>query len=89
MAEALRTDPSDTQGVAGDDIASSLLEVAEQAGQNPFDVYECVNSLLASFPPEAGVMLLAELVAGKKAVIDQAVAGFRVASGCCSRAVGG
>ena len=76
MAEALRAAPPDTQGVAGNDIASSLLEVADQAGQNPFDIYECVNSLLASFPPEAGVMLLAELVAGKKAVIDQAVAGF-------------
>ena len=76
MAEALQAAPPDTQGVAGNDIVSSLLEVADQAGQNPFDVYEYMNSLLASFPPEASVMLLFELVAGKKAVIDQAVAGF-------------
>jgi hypothetical protein len=76
MAEALQSGPPDTQGVAGNDIVSSLLEVADQAGQNPFDIFEHMNSLLASVPPEASVMLLLELVAGKKAVIDQAVAGF-------------
>jgi hypothetical protein len=76
MAEALQAAPPDTQGVAGNDIASSLLEIADQAGQNPFDIYEYMNSLLASFPSEASVMLLFELVAGKKAVIYQAVAGF-------------
>jgi len=76
MAEALQAAPPDTQGVAGNDIASSLLEIADQAGQNPFDVYEYMNSLLASFPPEGSVMLLFDLIAGKKAVIDQAVAGF-------------
>ena len=80
MAEALQAAPPDTQGVTGNDIVSSLLEIADQAGQNPFDVYEYMNSLLAGFPPEASVMLLFELIAGKKAVIDQAVAGFRVAS---------
>src|SRR6266567_4816580 len=47
VAEALRTAAPDTQGVAGSDAVSSLLEVAYQAGQNPFDVYEWVNSLLA------------------------------------------
>ena len=76
MAEALQAAPPDTQGVAGNDIVSSLLEIADQAGQNPFDVYEYMNSLLASFPPEASVMLMFELIAAKKAVIDQAVAGF-------------
>jgi len=76
MAEALQAAPPDTQDIAENDIVSSLLEVADQAGQNPFDVYEYMNSLLASFPPEASVMLLFELVAAKKAVIDQAVAGF-------------
>jgi len=76
MAEALQATPPGTQGDAGNDIVSSLLEVADQAGQNPFDVHEYVNSLLAGFPPEASVTLLYELVAGKKAVIDQAIAGF-------------
>ena len=76
MAEALQAAPPDTQGGAGNDIVPSLLEVADQAGHNPFDVYEYVNSILAGFPPEASVMLLFELVAGKKAVIDQAVAGY-------------
>ena len=76
MSEALQAAPPDTQGVAGNNIVSSLLEIADQAGQNPFDVYEYMNSLLASFPPEGSVMLLFDLIAGKKAVIDQAVAGF-------------
>ena len=76
MAEALQAPLLDAQGPAGNDIVSSLLEVADQAGQNAFDVHEHVNSLLAGFPPEAGVMLLSGLIAGKKAVIDQAVAGF-------------
>ena len=76
MAEALQAAPPDTQGAAGNDIASSLLEIADQAGQNPFDIYEYMNSLLASFPPEPSVMLLFELIAAKKEVIDQAVAGF-------------
>jgi hypothetical protein len=76
MAVALQAAPPEPQGVAGYDIISSLLEVADEAGQNPFDVYDYLNSLLASVPSEACIMLLCELVAGKKAVIAQAVAGF-------------
>jgi hypothetical protein len=76
LADSLRTDSSDRLGAARDDLVSSLLELAEQAGQNPFDVHEDVSSLLAGLPPEASVMLLGELVAGRKPVIDQAVAGF-------------
>jgi hypothetical protein len=76
MTEALQAPPPDMEGGSGKDLVTSLLEVADQAGQNPFEVYEYLNSLLASFPPEACCMLLSELIAGKKAVIDQAVAGF-------------
>jgi hypothetical protein len=76
MAEALQTASPVTQIVAGNNIVSSLLEVADQVGGNPFDVYEYLSSLLASLPSEASGMLLFELMAGKKAVIDQAVAGF-------------
>ena len=69
--------PPDMEGGSGKDLVSSLLELAEiQPEQNPFEVYEYLNSLLASFPPEASAMLLSELIAGKKPVIDQAVAGF-------------
>jgi len=75
MANALRAPPPDTRA-SGGDIVSSLLEVADQAGQNPFDVHEFVTSLLAGFPTEAIVMLLPAMIAGKKAVINQAVAGF-------------
>jgi hypothetical protein len=81
MAEALQnapleTPPADTQEFSGDNIVSSLLEIARQAGQNPFDVYEYLNSLMASFPQEASAKLLSELIASKIPVIDQAVAGF-------------
>ena len=76
MAEALQAAPPDTQAVGENSIISALLEVADQAGQNPFDVHEHVNSLLAGFPLEASVMLLLELIASTKPVIDQAVAGF-------------
>jgi hypothetical protein len=76
MTEALQAPPPEMEGVSGKDLVSSLLEVADQAGQNPFEVYEYLNSLLASLPPDASGILLSELIAGKKAVIDQAVAGF-------------
>jgi len=76
MTEALQAPPPEMEGVSGKDLVSSLLEVADEAGENPFEVYEYLNSLLASLPPYASGMLLSELIAGKKAVIDQAVAGF-------------
>jgi hypothetical protein len=64
------------QDSAGGHILSSLLKVADQARQNPFDVYEYLNSLLASLPTQASVMLLHGLIADKLAVIDHVVAGF-------------
>jgi hypothetical protein len=81
MAEALQVASRDTQDPDGqdpdgNDIASALMEIVDQAGQNPFDMHELVSSLLASLPSEAGAVLLSELVACKKALIDQAVAGF-------------
>ncbi len=76
VAEALQAPPPDMEGGADADLISSLLEVADQAGQNPFDLYEYINSFLACFPTEASVMLLTELIAGKNAVINQAVVGF-------------
>ena len=76
MTEALQAPPPDMDDASGKDLVASLLEVADQAGQNPFEVYEYLNSLLASFPPEACGMLVSELIAGKKAVINQAAAGF-------------
>jgi hypothetical protein len=79
MGKALQAAPPDQQGVGGlieKDIVSSLAEVADQAGNNPFDVYEYLNSLLAGFPSEASAALLSELVSGNNHVINQAVAGF-------------
>jgi hypothetical protein len=76
-AEALQASPPQMEGAANEaNLVSSLLEVADQTGQNPFDVYEYLNSLLACFPAEAAAMLLADLIAANNAVINQAVAGF-------------
>jgi hypothetical protein len=76
LAEALQTALPDNQSGAGSDIVLSLLELADQNNQNPFEMHEFVTSLLAGLPPEAGVALVYEMIAGKKTVIDQAVAGF-------------
>jgi hypothetical protein len=76
MAKAIADAPPETQGVAETNIVTSLLEVADAARQNPFDVNEYLNSLLASLPSEACVTMLHELVAGKQAAFNQAVAGF-------------
>lgn len=78
VVETLQSAPRHAEVDTGKDLVASLLEVAEQAGRNPFDIHEYVSSLLAGFPPEFSVMLLLELAASKKPVIDQAVAGS-----CC------
>jgi hypothetical protein len=76
VGDALQARPSDGERVARDQIMSSLFEVADLAEQNPFDVHENLNSLVAGLPREACAGLLSELIAGGKAVIDHAIAGF-------------
>ena len=76
MMGALQAASPDSQGAVTDGIVSSLGELARQGGQNPFDVCEDLSSLLAAFPAEASSVLLSDLIAGKNAGIDQAVAGF-------------
>jgi len=74
---AMRHDaPPEACDAAGSDLVSSLAELAEQTGQNAFGVYELVNSFLVSFPTEATVGLLRELIGAKNAAIDGAVVGF-------------
>ncbi len=77
-AEALQASPPGMEESSGTpaDLVASLLEVADKVGQNPFEVYDYLNSLLACFPPEAAAMLLSELIAANNAIINQAVAGF-------------
>jgi hypothetical protein len=76
MTELLRAPPPGTQETAGTDVIASLSELAEQAGQNPFDMHEHLSSILAGFPQDAGIMFLSTLAACGKSVINQAVAGF-------------
>jgi hypothetical protein len=76
LTEALQACPPDSKDGAAGDIVSLLLELADQTGQNPFDVYGHVSSMLAAFPPNASALILFELIAANKPVITQVVAGF-------------
>jgi hypothetical protein len=76
LIEATRSTPPGRQGDVVGELASTLLEVADQTDQNPFEVHGYMNSFMASFPPEANAMLLFELGGAKEAVIAQAIAGF-------------
>jgi hypothetical protein len=76
MTSAMREPPPLTQDDAERNVVSALADLAEQAGQNPFDMYEHVSSFLATFPPDAGAAFLSTLAASGKPAIYQAVAGF-------------
>jgi hypothetical protein len=76
VAEAFQDPAPDMKGDVENNLVSTLLEAMDLIGQNPFDVYENLNSLVAGFPSEACVKLLSELIFAGKTVIDQAVAGF-------------
>ncbi|MGD0721421.1 MAG: hypothetical protein ABR970_10320 [Roseiarcus sp.] len=77
VAEALELGPPDSlDGGDGSDLVTSLLEDPELADKNPSDVYETLNSLTVGLPAQPVIALLRELVAGGKAVVDEAAAGF-------------
>jgi hypothetical protein len=76
MASAMQHPPPDMQDVAGENVFSSLADLAERAGQNPFDIHEHLNSFLATFPQEAGIAFLFTLAASGKPAILQSLAGF-------------
>jgi hypothetical protein len=76
LIEATRAAPPGGQGDVVGDLVSTLLEVADQTDQNPFEVHGYMNSLMATFPPDANATLLFELGGARKSVIAQAIAGF-------------
>lgn len=76
MTSAMRAPPPLAQEADEEDVVSALVDMAEQAGQNPFDMYEHVSSFLATFPQDAGAAFVSALAASGKPVILQAVAGF-------------
>ena len=76
VGEALQARPPDRECATRDQIISSLFEATELVEQNPFDVHENLNSFVAGLPTEACVGLLSELIAGRNAAIDHAIAGF-------------
>jgi hypothetical protein len=77
VAASLQAAPPDPNGAGVGDLVSSLLELANQVDQNPFELHEHLNSLTATLPPEASVAMLSALIgAGGMPAIEQAVAGF-------------
>jgi hypothetical protein len=80
---------SDEPGTPENDIPPMLIAMAEAAEANPFDVYDELNSLAAGLPAEACSALLTGLVAGKKASINLAMAGFLLhPDGAIAQAIG-
>ena len=76
MGNALAVASPDTQGLEEPDIVSSMLQLMDEVDQNPFDTHQYLNSLFASLPLQACVLMLHEIIAGKEAGFIQAVAGF-------------
>lgn len=64
--------------IASGDILSPFREVIGQAQENPFEAYEFMVSMLASFPTEYGLALLNELIFQKDARLNHALLGFLV-----------
>lgn len=62
--------------IASGDILSPFREVIGQAQENPFEAYEFMVSMLASFPTEYGLVLLHELIFQKDAKLNHALLGF-------------
>ena len=76
MSRALRGTTPDAQGAAGADILSSLLDSVLEAGPNPFDFFEFMNSLTSAFPSDARIALMNKLIAADHPRVNQAIEGY-------------
>jgi hypothetical protein len=77
VAAALEAAPPDSNGPSASALVSSLLELANQVDQNPFEIHEHLNALTAALPAEASIAVLSALIGARSApAIEQAVAGF-------------
>ncbi len=71
--EAFRLAPHE---ITSEGNMSPLREIMGQAQENPFEAYEFMVSMLASFPTEYGLSLLNELIFQKDAKLNHALLGF-------------
>jgi hypothetical protein len=76
LAQALQSGSLDNDSGAPISLASSLIELPDEIGNNPFDTYDYLNSILAALPSDASLTLLRQFIAARKPIINQAIAGF-------------
>lgn len=75
-ADAFETFDFTPSDITSTGVMSPLREIIGQAQENPFEAYEFMVSMLASFPTEYGLALLNELVFQKDAALNRALLGF-------------
>jgi hypothetical protein len=76
VAEAFEIFSPSLNEAATGDIMSPLQEVMAEAQEDPFEAYEFMVSMLASFPVEHGDSLLNELIFQNDAALNYALIGF-------------
>jgi hypothetical protein len=77
VAADVRAATTDTSGLHESDLVSTLMVLADEVDQNPFELHDRLSSLVAALPPETSVSMLSALIdAGGAPVIEQAVVGF-------------
>lgn len=75
-AEALESFSPSPNEIGTGDIMSPLREVMGEAQEDPFEAYEFMVSMLASFPAEYGDSLLNELIFQNDVALNYALIGF-------------
>jgi hypothetical protein len=77
VAADVRAATTDTSGLHESDLVSTLMVLADEVDQNPFELHDRLSSLVAALPPETSVSMLSALIdSGGAPVIEQAVVGF-------------
>jgi hypothetical protein len=76
FAEAAAQSTFENPDAAIDGVVATILELAAEGSQDPFEIHAELTSLLASCPAEAAAVLLMQLgVSGQNAIVH-AIAGF-------------
>jgi hypothetical protein len=78
VADSLNAPSSsgEAMGAVEQDMVSTLLQLAEMVDDNPFDLHDQLEGLLASLPAAAAGEFLAANLVGRSPLVDQAMLGF-------------
>lgn len=80
VADALEMLGPSPHQIAGGDTMSPLRDIMIQADENPFEAYEFLVSMLASFPTVHGRAFLQEFINQKDAKLNRVLIGFMLHS---------